>query len=137
MLRPAAANSGLGCWSACVCDSVSAMADHLVDGPPSAKRQKLDPFQGPSDSSGELFLGLFSCHFPIARLVAVWFCERPVVRSGAPFGPLRLLFVYYTFLLRLCLLSFGPCESVQIRPEIFGFNKGLFMLGKFDGGRPI
>ncbi|XP_065159068.1 CREB-binding protein isoform X2 [Atheta coriaria] len=27
------------------------MADHLVDGPPSAKRQKLDPFQGPSDSS--------------------------------------------------------------------------------------
>ncbi|XP_044255376.1 CREB-binding protein-like isoform X6 [Tribolium madens] len=27
------------------------MADHLVDGPPNAKRQKLDPFQGPSDSS--------------------------------------------------------------------------------------
>jgi hypothetical protein len=29
------------------------MADHLVDGPPNAKRQKLDPFQGPSDSSGK------------------------------------------------------------------------------------
>ncbi|XP_018572292.1 CREB-binding protein isoform X4 [Anoplophora glabripennis] len=27
------------------------MADHLVDGPPNAKRQKLDPFQGPSDST--------------------------------------------------------------------------------------
>ncbi|XP_028149092.1 CREB-binding protein isoform X2 [Diabrotica virgifera virgifera] len=30
------------------------MADHLVDGPPNAKRQKLDPFQGPSDSSDVL-----------------------------------------------------------------------------------
>ncbi|CAG9863013.1 unnamed protein product [Phyllotreta striolata] len=30
------------------------MADHLVDGPPNAKRQKLDPFQGPSDSSDGL-----------------------------------------------------------------------------------
>ncbi|VEN43169.1 unnamed protein product [Callosobruchus maculatus] len=30
------------------------MADHLVDGPPNAKRQKLDPFQGPSDSSDAL-----------------------------------------------------------------------------------
>lgn len=29
------------------------MADHLVDGPTNAKRQKLDPFQGPSDSSGK------------------------------------------------------------------------------------
>lgn len=27
-----------------------AMADHMVDGPPNAKRQKLDSFQGPSDS---------------------------------------------------------------------------------------
>lgn len=28
------------------------MADHLVDGPP-PKRPKLDPFQGPSDSTGK------------------------------------------------------------------------------------
>lgn len=28
------------------------MADHLVDGPP-PKRPKLDPFQGPSDTTGE------------------------------------------------------------------------------------
>lgn len=39
--------------AAAAASSTAAMADHLVDGPPSAKRQKLDPFQGPSDSSGE------------------------------------------------------------------------------------
>ncbi|XP_074038438.1 CREB binding protein nejire isoform X4 [Leptinotarsa decemlineata] len=40
------------------------MADHLVDGPPIAKRQKLDQFQGPSDSSAFNY-GLLPTQMPV------------------------------------------------------------------------
>lgn len=58
------------------------MAEHLVDGPPNAKRPKLDPYQGPSDSSGEYFM----CSNFVSCLHEVLHEDIPSLEEGVPFN---------------------------------------------------